>query len=149
MPLSSSSTGTPRSGRSQQPLPSAIMVIILTRMGSERARPKATSRSTRSSGSRSAAPELLPLCSTSSISWSGNAHLLLLDRLLGPNEGAGGRDLPERLALLRRVEAFYGLGIVGVLDLHRDVFEARLLEQRLVLLLLQGPDNAPGPKPHG
>src|ERR687893_633407 len=148
MPLSSSSAGTPRSGRSQQLLPSAIMLSILTLMGSERARPRATSRSTRSSESRSAAPEPAPSCSTTSISWLGNPRPLL-DRLLGPHEGASGRHLPERLALLRRVEAVYGLRVVDVLDLHRDVLEARLLKQRLVLLLLQRPDHAPRPQSNG
>src|SRR3712207_1794326 len=114
MPLSVSSAGTPRSGRSQQPLPSAIMVSILTRMGSERALPRATSRSTRSSESGSAARELPPLCSTTSISRLGIPRLLF-GRLLGPDEGARGRDLPERLTLLGRVEAVYSLGIVDVL----------------------------------
>src|SRR5918998_2828055 len=148
MPLSSSSTGTPRSGRSQQPLPSAIMPSILTRIGSERARPRATSRSTRCSESRSAAPEPAPLCSKTSISWSGNARLLL-DRLLGPHEGASGRHLPERLVLLRRVQTLYSPRVVDVRHLHRDVLESRPDEQRLVLLLLQRPDNAPGPQPNG
>src|SRR5215217_7493211 len=148
MPLSASSAGTPRSGRSQQLLPSAIMESILIRRGSESARPRATSRSRRSSESRSTAPEPAPLCSMTSISWLGNVRLLL-DRLLGPHEGASGRHLPERLALLRGVEAVYGLGIVDVLNLHRDVLKARLLEQRLVLLLLQRPDHAPGPQPNG
>src|SRR5215207_5212071 len=50
MPSSSASTGTPRSGRSQQLLPSAIMLSILTLMGSERALPRATSRSNPASG---------------------------------------------------------------------------------------------------
>src|SRR5215204_1809154 len=50
MPSSPSSAGTPEPEKSQQPRPSAIIVSILTRMGSERARPRATSRSTASSG---------------------------------------------------------------------------------------------------
>ena len=49
MPSSPSSTGTPEAEKSQQLRPSAIMESILTRMGSERARPRATSRSTPSS----------------------------------------------------------------------------------------------------
>ena len=44
MPSSPSSAGTLESEKSQQPRPSAIMPSILTRIGSERARPRATSR---------------------------------------------------------------------------------------------------------
>src|SRR4028118_977156 len=42
MPSSPSSAGTPEPEKSQQPRPSAIMLSILTRMGSERARPRET-----------------------------------------------------------------------------------------------------------
>src|ERR671913_496001 len=49
MPSSPSSAGTPEAEKSQQPRPSAIMESILTLMGSDRARPRATSRSTPSS----------------------------------------------------------------------------------------------------
>jgi hypothetical protein len=51
MPSSPSSAGAPEPEKSHQPLPSAIMESILTRMGSERARPSATSHSAPSSTS--------------------------------------------------------------------------------------------------
>src|ERR687891_273459 len=46
MPSSPTSAGTPEPEKSQQPRPSAIMESILTLVGSERARPRATSLST-------------------------------------------------------------------------------------------------------
>src|SRR5215217_2427449 len=66
-------------------------------------------------------------------------HLLPHRGLHCSHESAGGRHLPERLALLGGVQAVYRFGGVDVLDLHQDVLEARLLEQLLVLLLLQRP----------
>src|SRR5918997_558767 len=75
-------------------------------------------------------------------------HLPSAPRLASPDEGARSRNLAQRLAPLRRVQALYRLRLVDVLDLHRDTLEARSGEQRLVLLLLQGPDHAPGPQPY-
>src|ERR671910_711221 len=148
MPLSWSSAGTPRSGKAQQLLPSAIIPIIRTRIGSERALPKATSCSTRSSEITSGVSARTLFSTMTAIFWLANI-CLPFERLLSPDEGARGRYLSERLALLWRVEAFYGLGIVDVLDLHRDILEACLPKQRLVLLPLQSSHHAPRPQTHG
>src|SRR5215211_2815939 len=125
MPLSCSSAGTPRSGKAQQLLPSAIIPSIRTRIGSESALPRATSRSTRSSEITSGVSARTPFSSRTSIFRLAKVRLPF-ERLLCPDKGARGRDPPECLALLRRVEAVYDLGVVGVLGVHRDVLEARL-----------------------
>src|ERR671916_1241718 len=146
MPSSPSSAGTPESEKSQQPRPSAIMPSILTRMGSERARPKATSLSTRSSGA-SGAPRPTPFSSTTPS--SRLANLRPLCGLGGTHEGARRGDPTEGVALLLVVQTVYRLGLVDVGHLHRRSLEARLFQDAHVLLGLQRPGHTPRPRGHG
>src|SRR5215204_7601113 len=69
---SPSYAGAPRFGRPQQLRPSAIIPSILTRIGSERARPRATRRATRSSSTElSSHPALPPALSSMTSSSRG------------------------------------------------------------------------------
>src|SRR5215210_4216448 len=151
--FSSSPAGAPRSGRSQQLRPSPIMPSIRTRMGSESAWPRATSRATRSSRETPSRPEGPPNLSSTTSNRRRATRGLLLVRLAGPDEGACQWNFAQRL---RNPGPVLGpaaapgrtgeLRFVGVGDLDRDVFEARPLQQRLVLGLLQRPGDAPGPQ---
>src|SRR5829696_3220629 len=116
MPASWSSAGTPQSGRLQQPLPPAIIPSILTRMGSEMAPPSATRRPILAPSSTT--PRARPFSETTPGTCSGTG--LPRFRLASPDEGAGGRDLPERFALLLGVERLYRVGAVDVGDLDGD-----------------------------
>src|SRR5918997_2434040 len=147
MPLSCSPAGTPRSGRAQQPRPSAIIPSILTRIGSESPRPGATSRSTRSSDSESGTLEPTPFSSTTSIFRLTNVRVPPR-RLAGLHKGAGGGHPAQGLELLRASEPFDDLGRVDVGHFDGDLLKARLLQDVLVLLPLQGPRDAASPQPH-
>src|SRR5829696_1871661 len=153
MPSSPSSAGTPEPEKSQQPLPSAIMPSILTLMGSERAWPKATSRSTCLSGTFPLPPERTPFSSRTSILRLATDRFLSY-RLPAPDEGAGQRDLRRRcgIAAAPRAAAAPGGGgellIVSVGDLDPYFLEALFPQQLLVLVLLQSPGDAAGPRLH-
>src|SRR5215216_2549315 len=147
MPLSCSSAGTPRSGRAQQLLPSAIIPSILTRMGSESALPRATSRSTRSSEITSGTPGRTPFSSTTSIFRLAKVGLPL-DRLAGPDKGAGGGNPTQGLDLLRTGQTLHYLGIIDVGHLDGDILKSYLSQDALVLFLLQGTSDATRSQPH-
>src|SRR5215213_1868890 len=149
MPIYSSPSyaGAPRFGRPQQLRPSAIIPSILTRIGSERARPRATRRATRSSSTAlSSHPALPPALSSMTSSSRG-----IFASTSYPS-GLRARTKALAIGTSRSTSTAFaspspviasGSYTWGHLDGY--VVEARSRQRLLVLCLLQCPGDAPRP----
>src|SRR5215218_9615884 len=140
MPIYSSPSyaGAPRFGRPQQLRPSAIIPSILTRIGSERARPRATRRATRSSSTAlSSHPALPPALSSMTSSSRG---------IFASTSYPSGLRARTKALAIGTSRPGYRLWLVYLGHLDGYVVEARSRQRLLVLCLLQCPGDAPRPQ---